>query len=88
MRTQLKDAGFDIGTSDTQILPVLLGGNDTAVHYARELSSQGFAVRPIRPPTVPEGQSRLRLSVTTKLSEEVLERLAKALVAARPAQHP
>jgi len=87
LRTQLKDAGFDIGTSDTQIVPVLLGGNETAVHYAEELCRQGFAVRAIRPPTVPEGHSRLRLSVTTKHSEEVLDRLAKALIAARDAQH-
>ncbi len=85
LRARLRDAGFNIGTSDTQIVPILLGGNDAAIHYARELSRQGFAVRPIRPPTVPEGTSRLRLSVTTKLSEEVLDRLVKALVAARDA---
>jgi len=85
LRAQLKQAGFDIGTTDSQIVPVLLGGNDTAIHYAQELSRHGFAVRPIRPPTVPEGQSRLRLSVTTKHSEEVLDHLVKALVAARDA---
>jgi 8-amino-7-oxononanoate synthase len=83
LRALLRDAGFDIGKSDTQIVPVLLGGNDAAIHYARELSRHGFAARPIRPPTVPEGTSRLRLSVTTKLSEEVLDRLVKALVSAR-----
>jgi len=87
LRARLRDAGFNIGTSDTQIVPVLLGGNDTAINYARELNRQGFAVRPIRPPTVPEGTSRLRLSVTTKLSEEILDRLVKALVAARDTQH-
>jgi 8-amino-7-oxononanoate synthase len=86
LRVRLHEAGFDIGTSDTQIVPLLLGGNDTAIHYARELNRQGFAVRPIRPPTVPEGTSRLRLSVTTKLSEEILDRLVKALAAARDAQ--
>jgi 8-amino-7-oxononanoate synthase len=85
LRGRLQDAGFNIGRSDSQLVPLLLGGNDAAIHYARELSRHGFAVRPIRPPTVPEGQSRLRLSVTTKLSEEVLSRLVKALVAARDA---
>ena len=88
LRARLRDAGFNIGTSESQIVPVLLGGNDTAVHYADALQRAGFAVRPIRPPTVPEGQSRLRLSVTTKISEEVLDRLVKALVSARDAQHP
>jgi 8-amino-7-oxononanoate synthase len=83
LRVRLQRAGFNIGTSASQIVPVLLGGNDTAIHYADALQRQGFAVRPIRPPTVPEGHSRLRISVTTKLSEEVLDRLVKALVAAR-----
>jgi 8-amino-7-oxononanoate synthase len=83
LRTRLREAGFNIGRSDTQIVPILLGGNDAAIHYACELSRHGFAVRPIRPPTVPEGTSRLRLSVTTKFSEEVLDRLVKALAAVR-----
>jgi len=87
LRARLQEAGFNIGTSDSQIVPVLLGGNDTAIHYANELCRHGFAVRPIRPPTVPEGTSRLRLSVTAKLSEEVLDRLVKALVEARRAEH-
>jgi 8-amino-7-oxononanoate synthase len=85
LRARLREAGFNIGTSDTQIVPVLLGGNDTAVDYAHALQRAGFAVRPIRPPTVPEGQSRLRLSVTTKLSKEVLDKLVKTLAAARNA---
>lgn len=85
LRQRLQDAGFNTGTSDSQIVPVLLGETDAAVHYARELSRHGFAVRPIRPPTVPEGQSRLRLSVTTNLSEETLDRLVRALVDARHA---
>jgi 8-amino-7-oxononanoate synthase len=79
LREQLRAAGFDTGTSDSQIVPVLLGGNDAAIHYADALQRHGFAVRPIRPPTVPEGTSRLRLSVTTKLSEEALDRLVKVL---------
>ncbi|HET7212249.1 MAG TPA: 8-amino-7-oxononanoate synthase [Terriglobia bacterium] len=86
LRTRLQEAGFNIGASDTQIVPVLLGGNETAIHYAHELSRHGFAVRPIRPPTVPEGTSRLRLSVTTRLSEEILDRLVKVLSAARDSQ--
>jgi 8-amino-7-oxononanoate synthase len=83
LRSRLQDGGFSIGTSNSQIVPVLLGETDATVHYARELSRHGFAVRPIRPPTVPQGHSRLRLSVTTRFSEEVLDRLEKALVAAR-----
>jgi len=83
LRRELKQAGFDTGPSDSQIVPVLLGGNDTAVHYADELCQQGFAVRPIRPPTVPEGQSRLRLSLNSSLSTDILASVASALIAAR-----
>jgi len=85
LRSRLQDAGFNTGTSDSQIVPVLLGETDAAVHYARKLYHHGFAVRPIRPPTVPQGQSRLRVSVTTRLSEELLDRLVRALIDARHA---
>ncbi|TAM78693.1 MAG: 8-amino-7-oxononanoate synthase [Acidobacteria bacterium] len=87
LRERLQQAGFNIGQSDSQIVPVMLGSNDAVTHYARELNQHGFAVRPIRPPTVPEGTSRLRLSVTTNLSQEILERLAQAMVAARDSLH-
>jgi 8-amino-7-oxononanoate synthase len=83
LRTRLQQAGFNTGASDSQIVPVLLGGNNTAIHYARALSRRGFAVRPIRPPTVPEGHSRLRLSVTARLSEDILDRVVNALSTAR-----
>jgi len=85
LRRELRQAGFDTGSSDSQIVPVLLGGNDTAVYYAGELCRQGFAVRPIRPPTVAAGTSRLRLSLNVNLPAEILERLASALAAARVA---
>ncbi len=80
---ELQRGGFDTGRSDSQIVPVILGGNDTAVHYADELCRAGFAVRPIRPPTVPAGQSRLRLSLNVNLSMENLGKLANVLASAR-----
>ena len=83
LRRELQQAGFDTGASDSQIVPVLLGGNDTALYFAQEVCRAGFAVRPIRPPTVAVGTSRLRLSLNAKLSTEVLEKLATALAAAR-----
>ena len=83
LRRELQRGGFDTGRSDSQIVPVILGGNDTAVHYADELCRAGFAVRPIRPPTVPAGQSRLRLSLNVNLSMENLGKLANVLASAR-----
>ncbi len=83
LRGELKRAGFDTGRSDSQIVPVILGGNDTAIHYADALCGAGFAVRPIRPPTVPAGTSRLRLSLNVSLSTEILEKLANVLASTR-----
>ena len=67
LREQLQKAGFNTGSSDSHIAPVILGPNDLAVDYADGLSKAGFAVRAIRPPSVPAGTARLRLSVTAKL---------------------
>jgi 8-amino-7-oxononanoate synthase len=66
------------GTS--QIIPVILGTNERAVETAAELQANGFDVRAIRPPTVPAGTARLRISLNASLSEDDLDRfLAKAL---------
>jgi 8-amino-7-oxononanoate synthase len=68
------------GTS--QIVPVMLGSNERAVAVAEELQREGFDARAIRPPTVPEGTARLRISVNVNLSENILDRFVDALCAA------
>jgi 8-amino-7-oxononanoate synthase len=85
-RQRLRAAGFDTGASDSQIIPVVLGSNETALRYAAALSASGFAVRAIRPPTVPAGTSRIRLSLTASLSKPVMDSFVEALVAARQAE--
>ena len=63
----------------SQIIPVMIGANDTAVAIAEELQANGFDVRAIRPPTVPAGTARLRISVNAGLSEQTLDRFVEAL---------
>ena len=63
----------------SQIIPLVLGENDRAVAVARELQREGFDVRAIRPPTVPQGTARLRISVNAGLSDGPLERFAAAV---------
>ena len=65
------------GTS--QIIPVMLGENERALAVAKTLQAAGFDVRAIRPPTVPEGTARLRISVNQGLSKIALDRFADAL---------
>ena len=64
---------------DSPIIPIILGENERAVEVARELQAAGFDVRAIRPPTVPVGTARLRVTVNQGLSEEVLDRFVEAL---------
>jgi 8-amino-7-oxononanoate synthase len=76
----LRKAGFKTARSASQIVPVVLGGNEDTLQAAEMLQQAGFAVRAIRPPTVPTGKSRLRLSLTTRIAEEELTRLVQCLV--------
>ena len=63
----------------SQIVPVIVGANQRAARVAAEIQAAGFDVRAIRPPTVPEGTARLRVSVNCEVSEETLDRFAEVL---------
>ena len=82
LRARLTQHGLDMGRSDSQIIPVMLGENERAIAVAAQLRNDGFAVRAIRPPTVPAGTARLRLSLTAKHTTEMLDGLVDALVRA------
>ena len=70
---------------DSPIIPIIVGENERAVAVARELQEAGFDVRAIRPPTVPAGTARLRVTVNQGLSEELLDRFVGVLAAATKA---
>jgi 8-amino-7-oxononanoate synthase len=82
----LREHGFDTAGSASQIVPILLGNNQDTLDAAEHLQRDGFAVRAIRPPTVPEGTSRLRLSLTTLIDPQELDRLVASLVIWRTRQ--
>ena len=65
--------------SSTAIHPILLGDADAAVHASRRLLERGFLVPAIRPPTVPQGTSRLRVSLSAAHGEDDIDALAGAL---------
>ena len=82
-RKRMKMLGFDIGRSDSQIVPLVLGSNETTLRFAKALSSSGFAVSAIRPPSVPVGTARLRLSLNTNLSFTDIDSFLDALIETR-----
>ena len=66
-------------TSMTPIQPVLIGSSAEAVELSRRLETDGFFVPAIRPPTVPNGEARLRVTLTAAHTESDVERLLDAL---------
>jgi 8-amino-7-oxononanoate synthase len=79
LRQALLAAGFDIGRSDSQIIPIVLGTNETALRVASAAAEAGFAIRAIRPPTVPAGTARLRVSVNAALSIADLDQFVETM---------
>jgi 8-amino-7-oxononanoate synthase len=79
----LRHEGWDVQASDSQIVPIVVGSNEDALSAAEFLQNEGFAVRAIRPPTVPEGKARLRLSLTSSIRKHELEHLCSVLGAWR-----
>lgn len=75
----LRSGGWDAGRSETQIVPLIIGENEQALSAAEHLQAQGFAVRAVRPPTVPPGSARLRFSLTSGISDDELLRLENSL---------
>ena len=57
----------------SHIIPIIIGGNKETLETCEILYQNGFFTLPIRPPTVPEGTSRLRLSLTTDITEQELQ---------------
>ena len=74
--TQLAGMGIDVPKIDgnaSHIAPIIVGDDKRAVEIAAILQEAGYDIRAIRPPTVPEGTARLRMSLNAKLSAEQLE---------------
>ncbi|MDE3839177.1 8-amino-7-oxononanoate synthase [Bacillus methanolicus] len=72
-RTKLSGLGFNIGTSMTQIVPVIIGSNELTVQFSERLQERGIAAVSIRPPTVPKGTARIRFSLMATLSKDKLD---------------
>ena len=81
LRKGLQEHGLQTGGS-SHIVPVLIGAADLAVQVAETLRTQGFWVSAVRPPTVPAGTARLRLSLTAAMKEKDLAPLPRLIAEA------
>jgi len=84
MRAALADTAWGVGESVTAVQPVIVGENDAALALADHLLAHGLWVPAVRPPTVPPGTARLRLSLSAAHLPEDLDRLADLLRGCAP----
>ena len=73
------ELGLVVLPSDTPVQAVMMGSAEQAVRASQLLRAHGVQVSAIRPPTVPQGQSRLRITLSAAHSDEQLDRLLHAL---------
>lgn len=81
LREFLQGLGFDTAPSTTHIIPVMMGGNDAALDARDFLMKRGILAPAIRPPTVPEGTARLRISLRADLTDEDMGQVRQAFTA-------
>jgi 8-amino-7-oxononanoate synthase len=79
LKQYLRTGCWQLLPSETPIQPLLVGGNKEAVALSDALRSRGILVPAIRPPTVPKGQARLRISLSAAHSKDDVRKLAETL---------
>jgi len=77
----LAESGLNVMEFESQILPILIGGNEEVSRFSEVLMKEGLLIKPIRPPTIPVGTSRVRLSMTLSMTVPALEEAATVIVA-------
>ncbi len=79
LRTGLKELGFNVLSSHTHVVPLVVGDNRRSCELSEALFQRGFFVQAIRPPTVPEGSARLRITLSSEHSKSDIEELISAM---------
>jgi 8-amino-7-oxononanoate synthase len=77
LRCSLRAAGADVGRSASAIVPVIVGANRAALALQAGLQAAGFDARAVRPPTVPPGTARLRVTARYPVADAELQRFAQ-----------
>jgi 8-amino-7-oxononanoate synthase len=80
VRSQLHEANLTLFPGDSPIIPILLSDESSAIEASKRLEAQGLLVLPVRPPTVPRGTSRLRVTLSCEHSDGEVDLLVRALL--------
>jgi 8-amino-7-oxononanoate synthase len=83
LRQRLREQGWNTGESESQIIPIIIGDAERTMCLAASLRDEGFFVPGIRPPSVPDGESLLRLSLCYHHTPEMVDNLTTALTKLR-----
>ena len=83
LRVALVEQGWDVGRSASQIIPILVGDSARALRLSEQLRQRGYYVPAIRPPTVPQGEACLRVSLSWGHDEEMVQGLVGELARLR-----
>lgn len=78
VREDLRLMGYDTKLSESHIIPIHCGSDQIAIKMNEALYDKGILLKPIRPPTVPEGESRLRLSLRADLKDYEINKIIDA----------
>jgi len=78
-RAAAKTRNLDLMDSQTPIQPLVIGDNDRAIRVSKHLEEAGFIVGAIRPPTVPAGTARLRITLSAEHTHDEIEQLLATL---------
>ena len=80
MRELLKNGGLNIVEGQSPIIPIIVGSADLTNRFSKELEKEGILVSAIRPPSVPKGESRLRLTIIASHTKEEIEFAANKII--------
>ncbi len=86
LRLALADKGLSTG-GNSNIVPVLIGKDSTALEQAKAMQELGFLILPVRPPTVPEGTARFRLSLCANMQWQDLQEIPGLLAGLADGAH-
>jgi 8-amino-7-oxononanoate synthase len=78
-RASVRELGINVLPSDTPIQPIIVGDADATIAASQALEARGILITAIRPPTVPQGTSRLRITLTAAHTREDVDRLVTAI---------